>query len=87
MKVTFTFCCRMGSFSSSPKILNDDSQDNDIQMPINISRFELIQYCQKQPQVHPMVKRAFQKTGQNDENSYGFKFKKLNAVTKGITSI
>ncbi|RZC32345.1 hypothetical protein BDFB_013367, partial [Asbolus verrucosus] len=75
---------RMGSFSSTPKILNDDNQDNDIQMPINISRFELIQYCQTQPQVHPMVKRAFRKAGEPKDNMYGFKYRKLNAVTKAL---
>jgi hypothetical protein len=75
---------RMGSFSSTPKILNDDCQDNDIQMPINFSRYELIQYCQTQPQVHPMVKRAFRKVGESNVDSYGFKFRKLNALTKGM---
>jgi CheY-like chemotaxis protein len=75
----------MGSFSSTPKILNDDSQDNDIQMPINFSRYELIQYCQTQPQVHPMVKRAFRKVGESNVDSYGFKFRKLNALTKGCS--
>ncbi|XP_068913744.1 nocturnin isoform X5 [Tenebrio molitor] len=74
----------MGSFSSTPKILNDDCQDNDIQMPINFSRYELIQYCQTQPQVHPMVKRAFRKVGESNVDSYGFKFRKLNALTKGL---
>ncbi|KAF7267737.1 hypothetical protein GWI33_019065 [Rhynchophorus ferrugineus] len=81
---------RMGSFSSAPKILNDDSQDNDMSIPKNISRNELIQFCQKRPYGQYMFKRAFRKasrnnqTSQNGENSetYGLKFRKLNAVTK-----
>ncbi|XP_008190601.1 nocturnin isoform X3 [Tribolium castaneum] len=75
----------MGSFSSAPKIQNDDNQDNDIQIPINFGRFELLQYCQTQPQVQPMVKRAFKKAGQTNDDTYGFKCRKLNAVTKGCS--
>lgn len=74
----------MGSFNSTPKIQNDDAQDNDLQIPINFSRYELLQYCQTQPpQVQPMVKRVFKKVGGSTDDSYAFKYKKLNAMTKG----
>lgn len=73
----------MGSFSSTPKILNGDTQDNDVHVPEGISRQELIQYCQKQ-QRHPLIKRAFRKAfDSKDSMTYALKFKKLNSVSKG----
>lgn len=72
----------MGSFSSAPKILNDDILDHDVNLPKQISRNELLQHCQRQPKVHPMVKRAFRKV-KGPQLNYGLKFRKLNAVTKG----
>lgn len=82
------FCYRMGSFNSAPKILNDDSQDNDIKLPQPISRNELLQYCQKRPYGQLMTKRSFRKplrkrTNNNDSENLGIKFKKLNVVTEG----
>ncbi|KAJ8936123.1 hypothetical protein NQ318_022205 [Aromia moschata] len=74
----------MGSFNSAPKILNDDILDHDVNFSTNISRHELIQHCQRQPLVHPMVKRAFRKA-RNGESNYGLKFRKLNTVTKGCS--
>lgn len=75
---------RMGSFSSAPKILNGDNQDSDIHIPEGISRQELLQYCQKQ-HLHPMVKRAFTKANDSQDNHLinAFKFRKLNTVSKG----
>lgn len=75
---------RMGSFSSAPRILNDDVLDHDINFPKSISRTELMQHCQRQSKVHPMVKRAFRKARDPDSN-YGLKFKKLNTFTKGCS--
>lgn len=78
----------MGSFNSAPKILNDDSQDNDVNLPNNISRNELMQYCQKRPYGSMMLKRAFRKAKRtterngDDSENLGIKFKKLNAVTE-----
>ncbi|XP_018579582.1 nocturnin isoform X2 [Anoplophora glabripennis] len=74
----------MGSFSSAPKILNDDILDHDVDLPKQISRHELLQHCQRQPKVHPMVKRAFRKAKDTQPN-YGLKFRKLNTVTKGCS--
>ncbi|CAG9763398.1 unnamed protein product [Ceutorhynchus assimilis] len=73
---------RMGSFNSAPKILNDDSQDNDVNLPKNISRNELLQYCHKRPYGQLMVKRAFRKSRRCSNNDLGIKLKKLNAVTE-----
>lgn len=79
----------MGSFNSTPKILNDDCQDNDIKLPQPISRNELLQYCQKRPYGQLMVKRSFRKPlrkrtiNNNDSENMGIKLKKLNAVTEG----
>ncbi|XP_044734324.1 nocturnin isoform X2 [Chrysoperla carnea] len=38
---------RMGSFTSATKILNDDCQDNDVQLPERLSRLELLEHCSK----------------------------------------
>lgn len=79
---------RMGSFNSAPKILNDDAQDNHIRLPNNISRNELLQFCQTRPYGQFMLKRAFRKARKNntksgeDSENLGIKFKKLNAVTE-----
>ncbi|XP_050301160.1 nocturnin isoform X2 [Anthonomus grandis grandis] len=79
---------RMGSFNSSPKILNEDSQDDDVSLPKNISRNELLQYCHKRPYGQLMVKRAFKKARRSavkngeDAENLGIKVKKLNAVTE-----
>lgn len=38
---------RMGSFNSAPKILNDDTQDNDLDIPDRMSREEILEFCRK----------------------------------------
>lgn len=74
----------MGSFSSAPKILNEDHQDNDISLPKAISRNELLQHCQKQSMLHhPMIKRAFRKSPDSSDLNQSLKFRKLNSVSKG----
>lgn len=51
------YLVRMGSFSSSPKILNEDSQDDDIDLPSRMPKEELLAYCSKEldgtPQIIP----------------------------------
>ncbi|KAJ8919962.1 hypothetical protein NQ315_006491 [Exocentrus adspersus] len=79
------YLVRMGSFTSAPKILNDDTLDHDVNLPKHISRNELLQHCQRQPKVHPMVKRAFRKAKGPSESNCGLKLRKLNAVTKGCS--
>lgn len=51
----------MGSLSSSPKIMNSDDQDNDLQMPRDISRKELLQFCRLHGNRHDLLKRTFKK--------------------------
>lgn len=53
--------CRMGSFTSTPKILNNDDQDKDLHIPSDISRKELLQYCRMQTKFHSLLKRTFRK--------------------------
>lgn len=73
----------MGSFSSAPKILNDDSQDNDLRIPEGISRQELLQFCQIQQEAQ-MVKRAFRRARDSQDSlDWSLKFRKLNTVSKG----
>lgn len=43
----YFLCYRMGSFTSATKILNDDCQDNDVQLPERLSRLELLEHCSK----------------------------------------
>lgn len=75
----------MGSFTSTPKILNGDHQDNDLYLPDGLSREELLQYCQKY-HLHPMVKRAFRKAQDTqDSMTYALKFRKLNTVSKACS--
>ncbi|XP_060520021.1 nocturnin isoform X2 [Cylas formicarius] len=72
----------MGSFSSAPRISNGDVQDNDIVLPKNLSRDELLQFCKKRPYGQMMFKRAFKKTRSMNGDCYELKYKKLNAVTE-----
>ncbi|XP_049819753.1 nocturnin isoform X2 [Aethina tumida] len=86
VKIQKAILQRMGSFSSAPKILNDDVQDNDLVIPKSLSRNELLQHCQKQIRIgYPIFKRAFKKARNPNDHDYGFKFRKLNAVTKGCS--
>lgn len=86
-KMKIFLCYRMGSFSSTPKILNDDNQDSDVNIPNGMSRQELLQYCQKQQQTQ-MFKRSFRRARESQESlTYGFKVRKLNTVSKGIIKL
>ncbi|XP_066148228.1 nocturnin isoform X2 [Euwallacea fornicatus] len=82
---------RMGSFNSTPKIPNDDCQDNDVILPKSLSRNELLQFCQKRPYGQLMFKRAFKKAPRklsnhnNESDSLGIKFRKINAVTEACS--
>lgn len=72
----------MGSFTSAPKIINNDILDKDVNFSETISRNELLQHCQRQPNVHPMFKRAWR--AKDPDSNYNLKFKKLNTVSKGM---
>nr|CAD7445236.1 unnamed protein product [Timema bartmani] len=50
----------MGSFTSAPKILNDDLQDSDLDLPETLSREQLLQRCHKELEGVPaLVSRRF----------------------------
>ncbi|KAF4530564.1 hypothetical protein B566_EDAN018652, partial [Ephemera danica] len=51
---------RMGSFTSAPRIANEDLQDNEIEFPTRLSRDELLERCRRE-QRHAAVKRAFRR--------------------------
>jgi len=54
------YLVRMGSFTSAPKILNDDAQDNDVDLPEAMTKEELLDYCTSQLQGHPgVIPRTF----------------------------
>lgn len=81
----FVFCCRMGSFNSSPKLVNDDSQDNDVLLPDSINRSNLLQYLKgnaERADLYPMIERKFSRATHLDHD-YITKFEKMNSVSKG----
>lgn len=55
-----TLLYTMGSFNSAPKILNDDTQDNDLDLPERMSREELLEFCRKPLENSPpLIHRNF----------------------------
>lgn len=56
-------CFRMGSFTSAPKILNNDDQDDDLHIPSGITRKDLLQFCRSQPNCQKLIARSFRKRG------------------------
>lgn len=55
-----SFRAIMGSFSSNPKIENEDNQDKDTLLPENLSRNELLEFCYKQLNNSPsLLSRSF----------------------------
>lgn len=78
---------RMGSFTSAPKYLNEDVLDSDVSLPQNISRQELLQFCQKQNEPHSMFKRSFRKLKKSSDDSFacGMKARKLMNVSKACS--
>ncbi|XP_049864644.1 nocturnin isoform X2 [Schistocerca gregaria] len=55
---------RMGSFTSAPKILNEDTQDSDVQLPERLPREELLERCRQQVAPLPaLLKRRFRRLG------------------------
>ncbi|XP_073974101.1 NADP/NADPH phosphatase nocturnin isoform X2 [Rhodnius prolixus] len=54
------YLVRMGSFNSAPKILNEDTQDNDVTLPEHMSKEDLLTYCTNQLQGTPsLIPRTF----------------------------
>jgi hypothetical protein len=75
----------MGSFTSAPKILNEDTQDADVELPARMSRDELLQHCHQQLENLPaLVKRSFRRLRQQvDDNSDGLRVLKWNVLSRG----
>ena len=77
----------MGSFTSAPKILNEDTQDMDVLMPaVHMSRDELVQHCHEQREGLPsLVKRNFRRLGQQfGDTTSGVRVLQWNVVSRGI---
>lgn len=55
------YMVRMGSLSSTPKILNGDNQDNDVLFPERISRNELMRHCFQKSNVDHTIRRTFRR--------------------------
>ncbi|XP_046735078.1 nocturnin isoform X2 [Diprion similis] len=74
---------RMGSFTSSPKILNEDAQDSDVNLPARMSRSEMLDRCRCEG-VQPLLRRHFKGLIKDvDVNTADdFKMLQINAVPK-----
>lgn len=79
------FCFRMGSFTSAPKILNEDTQDADVELPAHMSREELLQHCRQQLENLPaLVKRSFRRLRpQFGDTSEGVRVLQWNVLSRG----
>ncbi|KAL1457145.1 hypothetical protein WDU94_001806 [Cyamophila willieti] len=57
---------RMGSFSSAPKIPNKDAQDEDIDLPENMSKQDLLSFCDRAlDSEDKLVERSFSTVNKN----------------------
>lgn len=75
----------MGSFTSAPKILNEDTQDGDVELPLRMSRDELLQHCHQQLGSLPaLVKRCFRRVqGQFGSTPDGVRVLQWNVLSRG----
>lgn len=64
-------CFRMGSFTSAPKILNNDDQDDNLHIPSGITRKELLQFCKSQQNCQKLLTRSFRRRGSIKEANNG----------------
>jgi hypothetical protein len=78
----------MGSFTSAPKILNEDTQDADVVLPARMSRDELLQHCQQQLENLPsLVKRSFRRLRQQfGDTEEGVRVLQWNVLSRGTSS-
>lgn len=74
----------MGSFTSAPKILNEDAQDSDVALPARMTRSEILERCRCES-AHPLLRRSFKgivkDVGVNIADD--FKMLQINAISKG----
>jgi len=64
----------MGSFNSAPKILNEDSQDDEVELPTGVSQEQLVAHCRGLVEPPSLLARRFrqlhpQTTDETDSNS------------------
>ncbi|XP_039286262.1 nocturnin isoform X2 [Nilaparvata lugens] len=50
---------KMGSFNSAPKIMNDDNQDDDLNLPARMTHEDFLKHCRKNLEDTPLVSRSF----------------------------
>lgn len=82
----------MGSFNSAPKIINIDSQDDEVEVPNGLeTRTDLVNHCKlmrgnDRPE---LLQRSFFKPVNDlspNDVTEGFRYLNLNSVSKGIIS-
>uniref|UniRef100_A0A0A9ZEV0 Nocturnin n=1 Tax=Lygus hesperus TaxID=30085 RepID=A0A0A9ZEV0_LYGHE len=64
------YLVRMGSFSSSPKIMNEDTQDNDMSLPEDMTKEDLLRYCSSQLQGASVLNRRFRSVPDYHDATY-----------------
>lgn len=95
--LNFSFLCatRMGSFNSAPKILNADTQDNELTCPPHgLNHHGLVQHCRLMRGEHlpPLLSRAFlrpfaglRSPPAHDDVTDGLRVLQLNTVSKACS--
>ena len=85
VRIVLLWSSRMGSFTSAPKILNEDTQDGDVDLPPRMSRDELMQHCHQQlGNLPPLVKRSFRRLqGQSGDTPDGVRVLQWNVLSRG----
>uniref|UniRef100_A0A8D8Y586 Nocturnin n=1 Tax=Cacopsylla melanoneura TaxID=428564 RepID=A0A8D8Y586_9HEMI len=89
--VFFLHKLRMGSFSSAPKIPNKDVQDEDIDLPDNISKQELLSFCDRElDSEDKLVERRFSTVNKNQDsvdeepNDYKIRILQWNVLSQAL---
>uniref|UniRef100_A0A8D8R0S3 Nocturnin n=1 Tax=Cacopsylla melanoneura TaxID=428564 RepID=A0A8D8R0S3_9HEMI len=85
------YLVRMGSFSSAPKIPNKDVQDEDIDLPDNISKQELLSFCDRElDSEDKLVERRFSTVNKNQDsvdeepNDYKIRILQWNVLSQAL---
>lgn len=80
-----SYYSRMGSFNSSPKINNVDSQDDSLEIPKDLNTTELLKHVKHLRGIHQpqLLSRYFIKQSLTSDVTDGLRSLKLNTVAKG----
>ncbi|GBL82558.1 Nocturnin [Araneus ventricosus] len=86
-KALLQYLVRMGSFTSAPKILNDDTADNDLILPTSFTWDDLRLRCEEElAGLPPKISRNFQKVKYSSKNEYKIDELKIRVMQWNILS-